>query len=473
MDLSFPSTDRRLQELQRYIRRHEMLHGGERVLVAVSGGIDSTVLFHMMLKLSEQMRLKLGIVHFDHGLRDSSKDDAAFVLELAKEHRLKAYIGKGDVRKMAEEKSQSLEEAARKARYNFIERIAKRHRFTVVLTAHNADDNTETFLINMLRGSGITGLSGIPPVRMLAKGVLLARPLLGVERKEIERYAKLNEIEWREDETNKSPDFTRNRVRHELVPMLREFNPNIINTLNATTAIMRSFDNFIGHSVDHAVQQIVKSSSDERVELHLNQLKHYVPAIQGEVLQRVVSETFELPPISFDAVERVLGLLWKETGTIIELGNNLGVLRDRDLLIIRRDPPPLKRIERKFQPGETVQADSIRLETEVLKKGKEKFVRDRMIEFVDSGKLSGKLTLRTWRDGDRFMPIGMQGEKKVSDFLIDQKVSRDEKRSVCVLVDGDKIIWVCGMRIDDRYKVTSDTKEVLRLELKHGNNGSA
>ena len=205
-----------------------MLLGKEKVLLAVSGGIDSMMLLDVMTRLAPTLQLELAVAHFDHGLRgEASQADAAFVIEQAKLRGFKTFVGRGDVKKVAQLQKLSIEEAGRKSRYQFLGRVARKHEYNVVLTAHNANDNAETLLLNLLRGSGVSGLAAIPPVRSLAAGVLLARPLLGLERSEIEAYAAEVGLRWQEDETNASTKFLRNRVRQELLPKLTEYNPSI------------------------------------------------------------------------------------------------------------------------------------------------------------------------------------------------------------------------------------------------------
>ena len=449
-----------------------MLLGKERVLIAVSGGIDSMALLDIMTRLAAIMRFELAVAHFDHGLRgEESQQDANFVVEQAKQRGLKTYVGRGDVKKLSALQNLSIEESARKARYQFLLRVAKKHDYSVVLTAHNANDNAETLLLNLMRGSGVSGLAAIPPVRPLAEGVIVARPLLGTERSQIEAYAGEVGLEWREDSSNKSLKHTRNRVRQELLPLLQQYNPGIINTLNSTADIMRGLEQYLSHAVDLAIRKVMITKSPDHVELEINHLKHYLPAIQAEIVQRVVSKNFDLPPISYGSIERTLGLIWKETGSRAELGSGLSAMRDRSILTVRIEPPPFIPVEKGFEPGETVQTDYGMIVSERMDRGNVRFTRNSNIEFVDADKIPANLTLRTWRDGDRFRPLGLNGEKKVSDFLVDIKVPLDRKRDVLVVADGEKIIWICGMRLDDRYKVESATRNVVRMEFRPSKNG--
>ena len=279
-------------------------------------------------------------------------------------------------------------------------------------------------------------------------------------------YAAEVELEWREDSSNQSMKHTRNRVRHELLPLLEQYNPSIVGTLNSTAEIMRGLEQYLTHAVDLAIRKVVLVHTSEQVQLDLSHMKHYLPAIQSEIVQRTVSKTFDIPPISYGAIERTLGLIWKETGSRAELGGGLSAVRDRNTLTVRCDPPPVIPVEKPFEPGATVQTDYGILATEVMDRANVRFTRNGNVEYVDMQKIPGNLTLRNWREGDRFRPLGLGGEKKVSDFLVDAKVPLDRKREVMVVASGETIIWVCGLRLDDRFKVESNTRTAMRLELR-------
>jgi len=457
-----------MESARRYMRRTEMLVGGESVLVAVSGGVDSVVLLEIMSRLAPSLRLKLGVAHFDHNLRESSSTDAEFVRDLGQGYGLKPFVGSADIRRIADDEGRSIEEIARRERYSFLERIARRHRFDVVMTGHTASDNAETMMMNLLRGSGVTGLSGIPPTRQLATHTLIARPLLEVSREEVEAFARGTGLKWREDESNASVDFTRNRIRHELIPVLETFNPSVVATLNKTAAMMRDFDRYLAGAVDSAVRVVTVGEPvpDERIELDATQLKHLQPALRGEVIQRVMSEQFAALPLSHTSVERALGLLWKETGARASLGGRFEGLRDRDKLVLIKNPPVVRDVDKSFKAGGNVDVADLRLKTSFVDAKDVRYSSNKNVEFIAADGLPEQLTIRTWREGDRFHPLGMKGEKKLSDFLIDAKVPLDRKRQTLVVTDGKRIIWVCGMRIDERYRIGKETQRALKLELR-------
>lgn len=457
-----------VESVRRFMRKTEMVIGGESILIAVSGGVDSIVLLDIMSRVAQSLRLKLGVAHFDHALRANSQDDVEFVRDTCQGYGIKPFIGSAEVRKMADEEGRSIEEVARRERYGFLERIARRHRYDIVMTGHTASDNAETLMMNLLRGSGVTGLAGIPPTRRMSTHTLIARPMLELRRSDVESFANAARLKWREDETNASTDFTRNRIRHELMPVLESFNPSVITTLNTTAALMRDFDRYLAGAVDSAVRVVTAADPvpDERVELDATQLKHLQPALRGEVIQRVMSEQFAALPLPHSSIERALGLLWKETGARASLGGRFEGLRDRDKLVLIKNPPVVRVVDKNFKAGEEVDVAELRLKTTLIEGKDVRFTSNKNIEFIDADRLPEELTIRTWREGDRFHPLGMKGEKKLSDFLIDSKVPLDRKRQTLVLTDGNQILWVCGMRIDERYRVGKETKRALKLELR-------
>lgn len=445
-----------------------MIIGGENILLAVSGGVDSLVLLDVLARLGPALRLRIGVAHFDHGLRASSAQDAEFVRDVSQTYDIKPFLGSGDIRRMADEEGRSIEEMARRERYLFLERIAKRHRFDVVMTGHTATDNAETLLMNLMRGSGVTGLAGIPPTRKMAGTSLLGPPLLGCTREEVESYAAARGLKWREDETNSSLEHTRNRVRHELMPLLKQFNPSVVATLNTTAGLMRDVDRYLAGVVETAARSATVDDPvpNERIVLDARQLKHFQPAIRGEVIQRVMAETFAIPPLSNTAVERGLELLWKDTGARASLGGRFEGLRDRDHLVLVKNPPIVRDVDKTFKIGQTVEAGEVMLVTSLIDRDSVRFTSNPKVEFMAADNLPEQLTLRSWREGDRFHPLGMKGEKKLSDFLIDAKVPLDRKRQILVVTNGKQIVWVCGMRLDERYRVGRETKQVVKLELR-------
>lgn len=441
---------------------------GDRVLLGVSGGIDSMVLLDVMARLAPSLEIELGVAHIDHGLRGAEgEEDVFFVVDQGGARRLRTWVARADVRKIARERKLGVEEAARMARYSFFTRVARKGKFTTVMTAHTADDNAETLLLNLLRGAGVRGLAAIPASRPLVERVVLARPLLDIDRAGIEAYAAEMGIPWREDKSNAEDIYTRNRVRHELLPLMKQFNPGVVGTLNTTSAIMRELAVYIDEAVEGALAHAAEIKPGESVQFHVRHLRHLQPAMRGEVVQQGFARAFDSQPLPYAAVTRALALLDGATGARAELLGGISAVRDRDLVIVRPDRAPERQPERYLIPGETIVFNGQTLETTVIERADLRFARDPFTEFIDLDKIANpRLTLRAWREGDRFHPFGMEGEKKISDYLVDTKVPRDKKGRVAVLADGDMVVWLCGLRLDDRYRVDSSTQRVLQLVLR-------
>lgn len=447
---------------------------GDRILLGVSGGLDSMVLLDAMARLAPSLGVEFGVAHMEHGLRGAEgEEDLYFVVDQAGRRKMRTWVARADVRKISRERKLGVEEAARLARYALFTRVARKGKFTTVMTAHTADDNAETLLLNLMRGSGVRGLAAIPMARPLVEKIMLVRPLLEVDRASIEAYAQEQGITWREDSSNAEDVYARNRVRHELLPLLKQFNPGVVGTLNSTSAIMRELALYIDEAVEGALEHAAEIKPGESVQFQVRQLRHLQPAMRGEVLQQGVARAFDTQPLSYAAVGRALALLDSSTGSRAELMGGISAVRDRDLVIVRPDRAPEPRQpERYLQPGEKISFNGQTIETTVIERSELRFSRDPMTEFIDLDKLaSPRLTLRPWREGDRFNPFGMEGEKKVSDYLVDAKVPRDRKGRIAVLADGDTVVWLCGLRLDDRYRVDSSTQRILQLVLRPNNEG--
>jgi tRNA(Ile)-lysidine synthase len=420
-----------------------------KLIVAISGGIDSVVLAY----LCNELNFNFALAHCNFNLRgEESNADQDFVLDLAERLNAEVYVQNFDTQAHADEYKKSIQMAARALRYNWFDELAAQFNFDYILTAHHADDNLETFLINFTRGTGLNGLTGIP---MINESVV--RPLLPFSRKEIELYAKQKGIKWREDSSNASRKYLRNKLRHEVVPILKEINPNLLD----------SFKNTLDHLNDTA----------DIVEEHLNSITiNTISTINDNGIYYKISEfkkvnnpkayLFEMfKNYGFTEWNDVLDLLDAQSGKQV-LSNSYRLIKHREHLILT---------ELKSDTLESVilyedQMQKGNVETPI---GKFRFQNVEKIEkgmsneiYIDKDKLHFPLELRPWKEGDFFFPLGMKGKKKLSKYLKDEKLSLVEKENTWLLTSNNEVVWVVAKRGDNRFKVNSKTNNILKIELK-------
>ncbi|MBM4168600.1 MAG: tRNA lysidine(34) synthetase TilS [Ignavibacteria bacterium] len=444
-----------------FVTRHELILRGDRILLGVSGGIDSMVLLHLLLTLGERMDIDLQLVHINHRLRgDESDGDEQFVREYAKRLSLPIHVQSVETAMFSSEMGYSIQEGARLLRYRAYEEIRSRIGAHRIATAHHYDDNAETVLMNILRGSGLRGLSGIPVSR--DDGTII-RPLLFARRSEIEAYAHDRKIPYRIDSSNASSRYMRNVVRQSIIPMLqRESELDVADTLNKIAEFTGSVRRRVQEETDSVYNQVVAVDSEGNTELNILSFLEYPSYLQEEVLRRIL-ENLTLEP-SIDQVEAIRRLCLQSTGRSISLSRSHHVLKDRDSLWFRPvSGRSTYRID--LEVGQTVTTDEFSFSSTVLKEPPGAFGSNPQREYVDGDLLGSHITLRNWLAGDWFTPFGMTSKKKLSDFFVDEKVPLFKKHSTPVLESSTgEIVWVCGMRLDDRFKVTPTTARVVQLD---------
>ncbi|MCT4602174.1 MAG: tRNA lysidine(34) synthetase TilS [Marinifilum sp.] len=438
------------RKLVRFVEEENLFYRDEKILVAVSGGIDSVVLLHLLQK----MEVECAVAHCNFHLRAKESDgDFEFVKSLAKKNNIPFYSKDFDTKAYADTHKISIEMAARELRYEWFNQILELENYQYIAVGHHADDVAETVLINLVRGTGIHGLTGIK-----SKLGRVIRPLLPFTRKELEEYAESEELNYREDSTNKETDFVRNKIRHQIIPILEKINPSIRKTMSEN---VQRF---------HEVEQIYNDVIEEN-RLHLvfereNQLLISISRLQE--LPSPSSHLFEiLSPYGFH--HRDVRMITKSLESISGkrfFSSTHQLLRDRKYLI-------LSQLEENDTNEYLLEEKSglieFPFEMEVSfidRKPGFKFPLNSQIACLDADKLKFPLSLRKWQKGDSFRPIGMKGNKKISDFFIDQKFSLQDKENAWLLLSGDRIAWVVGHRLDDRFKITEATAKIFRLEVK-------
>lgn len=452
-----------IERVERSLREELAVEAGATIVVAVSGGVDSVTLLDILFILSYEHGYALHIAHVNHRLRGQESDrDETFVRSLAKRYDLPCHITHSETESFARKHRLSIEEAARELRYRFLRQTCGTVHAQYCAVAHTADDTAETLLLNLFRGTGLTGLAGIPPKRALTKKAQLIRPLLGITREEILLYAKTRPLEWIEDITNADLAYRRNRVRQKILPTLKEhFNPRIIETLARTAEILRQADGFIESLIESTYQQIVRAY-DGRVEIDRAQLAPLHPFIRGEIIERAIGELTERQAVSHAAVERVASLLTAPVGTRQSILGSIIALADRDHVVIS-DQASLQSIYLPIFKLGTYSIGRYTITLEEVDRNSVRLGTDPTVEYFDYELLPYRLFLRTWQAGDRFAPIGMKGAHVlVADYLTNAKVSEYERRTAVVLATADDIVWLCGYRMSEHFKLTDETRRIIR-----------
>ncbi len=457
--------DQFIKELKQTVHRFDLLKKGDRVVVALSGGPDSVALLYGLLAIKSEFDLKLYVAHLNHKLRGAESDeDERFARRLSSRLKLKFFCKRVDVKKEAKRKRVNLEEAAREIRYRYLERLANQIKANKIAVGHQADDQAETFLMRLLRGTGGAGLSGIRPKR----GKII-RPLIQIKREKVERFLKANDIAYRLDSSNYLTNYFRNKIRLKLLPEIREeFNPKIVESLNRTADIISHQQEF----VEKRCQQILKRISKERrnkIVLEVKKFGRYDVTLQREMIRWCVKQLKgDLNRLNFQSVDRGLNLIeQKKSGAKIKLVDEIWLeISGGDLVFYRREKKKSDHLL--TLPGETNLKDwGLKISSEVLpgkSVKKNLFHQDQYTAFLDWERLKGPFRLRPRRRGDKFKPLGMKGTKSVADFLIDAKIPRHLREDVPILTSKGKIAWVVGYRISEGFKVTPKTKKVLKIQ---------
>ena len=454
-----------LERVTATVEAHQMIAAGDSVLVAVSGGPDSTALLHALVQLRPQLRCRIRACHVHHGLRGPDADaDAQQAREFAQSLRVPFTEHRASVRSHAEARRLSLEAAARAVRYRFLERAADRGRASRIATGHTADDQAETVLLNLLRGAGPAGLAGIPPVR----GRII-RPLLGVSRSEVERYCEAQKLTYRLDRSNLDTTFTRNRVRNEVLPALRQIQPRVGASLCRLAEIMREENGFMAEQAANALREIGAQRPGE-VGIACGPFASLPRAMQRRVLRAAIAKLKgdELD-IELERVDALLSLAVSgQSGAVVELPGGVRGERSYGELVIA---PAVAREEVSTAewtlpiPG-SISISELGLELSAALSRARRPPSHPMKALVDARAVTSPLKVRTRRAGDRFTPFGMRRSVKLQDFFVNSKVPRAQRVRVPLVLSEDEIIWVVGYRISDRFKVREGTRQTIRLEAR-------
>lgn len=450
-----------LSRVRKTIEKYEMLRPGDKVVVGLSGGADSVSLLHALNRL-KHLHLRLIAAHLNHGIRGKeAARDAEFSRSVAESLGVEFVLGEADAPALRKKSRLSLEDAARTLRYEFFESVRKKHGASRIATAHTLDDQAETVLMRLIRGSGTRGLSGIPPM----SGRYIVRPLIETDRAAIESYLKSEGIDWIEDSTNRERDYLRNRIRLDLLPGLSEYNPKIKETLTRTADILRLEEDFISHEAERKFRSVFKSEGGELTG-DLNKYKRLHAAVRIAVLMRALSEKRDgLKNISSIHLTAADALLTSMTasgesvfpeGTVVVKGHGSFLVTTKDELAKgfsyaipspgRWGFPELE-VEIEEAPVKNLEAE-----------------REDIV-YLNFDAVKFPIEVRSFKPGDRFVPLGMKRRKKVKDYFIDRKIPAFMRMRVPIFLSAGEIIWIGAMRIDERARIEGKPKKALKLTL--------
>ena len=422
-----------LQTILQYIESEQLFNPKDKLLIALSGGADSVALLHILVRLG----YKCEAAHCNFHLRgDESNRDEAFVKSLCMKLNIPIHVNHFNTKQFALENRVSIEMAAREQRYNWFEDLRKDIDASFIAVAHHQDDSVETILLNLIRGTGISGLVGIK-----AKVGYVARPLLCVSRQQVIDYLASVGQDYVTDSTNMQDEYTRNKIRLNLLPMMAELNPSVKNSIITTGKYMNGAFKIYQEHIKQAKQRVLSNAGVN--------IKSLAKETSPENLLYEI-----LYPLGFNSaqIEEIYKSTYKQSGKIFYSKQGWRVTKDRELLLIEKN--------------ESVEVPSFHLSTtEFANDATYTIKRDKNTACCDGDKLKGKLQLRKWQTGDKFFPLGMKGKKLVSDYMTDCKFSRTRKENQWILLLDEEIVWIVGERLDERFKVDSNTKKVIEFKI--------
>jgi tRNA(Ile)-lysidine synthase len=439
-----------LNRFRTFVAENKLTEPSSGILLAVSGGIDSMVMTHLFIQSGN----RLGIAHCNFMLRGHDSDmDEQMVAEFAAKNKIPFYSIKFQTSEYAVNNGLSIQMAARELRYAWFEKIRAENGYDSIAVAHNLDDNIETLLINLVRGTGIAGLAGM---RVLSDKII--RPLLFATREEITEYCTSNGIIYREDRSNADTKYVRNKIRHLVIPVLKEINPSVETTLNETARRLSGINDIVTEYISQ-LREMVSEPDNEHVIFKINRLN---PHLENRA---ILFELFRPYGISEASVYDLMDIIKGKTGSMVLTGSHR-ILRNREDLVVTAEKQTTEGPWVINSVGELKMVPEIEYVRSVKINSKFRLPADHSIMCIDVEKLSYPLTVRRWNAGDYFFPLGMDRKKKLSDFFTDQKYSAFDKEKTLILESDGKIVSVLGERIDNRFRITDSTKNALLIKIR-------
>ena len=447
------------------INKHSMLKGGETVLVGLSGGPDSVCLLTVLHRIKDHFHLAIRAVYVDHNLRPGETPaEIAFCRDICGKMNVDFRVKSVDVKGYAMTYKLNKQEAARELRYKAFYEAAQETSADKIALAHNADDQAETVFMRLVRGTGPSGLTGIP-----AKRGALIRPLIEIERGEIEDFLESEHIPSVIDSSNLQTDYFRNRFRLMIMPELKKMNPGLIQSVNRTVSILQEEERYLGIIVTKTLMKMISRKTERRIELFLSPMEAMDIVILRRVLRRAVNETEGLKGIGFIHIEDIIRLIKDgKSGDRLYLPKGIRAIKDYSLVVITSEAPRQIASYELQVPGEVAIVGAGVVIKAFYEEEAGDFGDGKTTVVLDAADMHVPLKIKPRRPGDWFYPYGFGKRKKLQDFFVDEKVARDERDSIPLVLSGDDIVWVAGYRADNRFRVSGNTKKFLRLVIVKG-----
>ncbi len=448
---------RLIEKVQKFIVKHELIVKGDHILVALSGGPDSVAMLHIINQFKRKFNLKISAAHLNHSLRGKDSDeDEKFVKRLCKSLQIELFTLKVNVKSFSKVRKIGIEETSRELRYEYLNKISKEIKANKIATAHTADDNLETVLLNIVRGTGLKGISGIP-----IKRSKIIRPMLCLSKDEVLEFLHETNAKFRIDKTNQKNIFRRNLIRNKVVGILKKMNPSLPETVLRFSHLISQYEKYFDSQAKQFQRFIVYSGSS--IVLDISEQIDYFEIIIMHLLSQNIEEKFGIQPTMAD-LEKVVSLKDMNKGALVEISGGLFALRESEKIIIQKSN------SKEFngcsvRVGKNINGDYFSFTSKQTKL--KKFSESRSIELIDKNKINEELFLRPWKNGDKLTPLGMKNSKKISDILTDFKIPHLNRKRILVLCHGEEIVWICGVRLSEKYKISRSSEEFLQLKIRY------
>ncbi len=465
-----------IEDFKDYIIKKNIIskNKDKKILVGVSGGPDSLCLLDLLIRLKKNFKYEIVVFHLNHLMRENAHKDAKFVENFCQQRNLNFIIKKYDVPELMKNKNLSPEEAARKIRLELMEKAAHLHNIEKIALGHNKDDQVETIFMNIFRGTGLTGLTGISPVSDY-KNLKLIHPLLNFYRQQIETYCDLRNLSPKIDPTNKKNIYTRNKIRNQLIPYIeKEINSSVKEKVFKMSDIIREENSYLNKISENKLQKIIDKKRKNIISLNLSRLKKLDKVIRRRVLKKAIyflkDEPGDIYSYHYQAID---DLLFKNgSGKKLDMPGEIKIKKSYNKLLVKKgefeDISP--EIDQKINVPGTVNLSIGVIKTKFLSKNevdKNNLLNNDKVCYCDADKITLPLYIRKRGKGDRFRPLGMKGTKKLKNFFIDEKIPKSKRDKIPVIIDSeDRIVWIAGLRMDDRFKINNNTSKIIKIEFK-------